>query len=421
MSSIQYRLPKQITIEEIPFLEDALALKTYSFEVERQTLTNIVTSREKMQQHEKSLNERTEKYQAEKLQQQKAEARKIAPGFLDTETRILHPQPYYSNKTFHDENDTNSNSNSSTTYQQHTYSETVNNNNNNSNGYQYDQLHYPQQQQVAENHHHQHVVNTTSSPVASPPHRFRSSSIPAEANSTNHANQQDKRASSQSHFDYHRFEQGLAPPDPWDTPENDLVALRSILGNQDNKGEQENQNNQYTPMSMPSHTPQYSSPYQRPNTANVYSSDAGPWIRPPPPPHPHYQQQPLHNNNNNSNNNNNHKMAPALPPKVYNDTKSSSQPSTPPPPPPPPLSSTSSSLIQQQHQQQHGYPPMDTSISKPPLLPPLPPMNNNNNGSNEMLIQELANMGFSRSQAIDALQKNDNDLVRATNFLLDNT
>lgn len=32
------------------------------------------------------------------------------------------------------------------------------------------------------------------------------------------------------HFDYLKFEQGLAPADPWDTPENDMVALRSILG-----------------------------------------------------------------------------------------------------------------------------------------------------------------------------------------------
>jgi hypothetical protein len=31
-------------------------------------------------------------------------------------------------------------------------------------------------------------------------------------------------------FDYLKFEQGLAPADPWDTPENDMVALRSILG-----------------------------------------------------------------------------------------------------------------------------------------------------------------------------------------------
>jgi hypothetical protein len=35
------------------------------------------------------------------------------------------------------------------------------------------------------------------------------------------------------------------------------------------------------------------------------------------------------------------------------------------------------------------------------------------------LVIELGNMGFSRAQAIDALEKNDHDLMRATNFLLD--
>ncbi|CAG8593283.1 7553_t:CDS:2 [Ambispora leptoticha] len=36
------------------------------------------------------------------------------------------------------------------------------------------------------------------------------------------------------------------------------------------------------------------------------------------------------------------------------------------------------------------------------------------------VLKQLVNMGFSREQAIDALEKYDNDLVKATNYLLDN-
>lgn len=88
------------------------------------------------------------------------------------------------------------------------------------------------------------------------------------------------QTSAQSHFDYLKFEQGLAPPDPWDTPENDMMALRSILGSQETKEQQ------YAPApaampapnSMP--TPQYSSsPYQQHyhpmnnNNNNIYPPD----------------------------------------------------------------------------------------------------------------------------------------------------
>jgi hypothetical protein len=50
--------------------------------------------------------------------------------------------------------------------------------------------------------------------------------------------------------------------------------------------------------------------------------------------------------------------------------------------------------------------------SPPPPLPPQP-------SQIEHLITELGNMGFTRAQAIDALEKNENDLIKATNFLLD--
>ena len=92
----------------------------------------------------KQQQEERERLEKEYTKRQKLAARKIAPGFLDTDTRILKPQPLYQR----DEEDMPS---------------------------------APRHQQL----------------------------------------------------DYQKFEQGLAPPDPWDQPENDLVALRSILGPSD--------------------------------------------------------------------------------------------------------------------------------------------------------------------------------------------
>lgn len=87
---------------------------------------------------------------------------------------------------------------------------------------------------------------------------------------------------------------------------------------------------------------------------------------------------------------------PALPPKLFSNSNSSSPVISPPVLPPP----------SDYHK--------SNSTPTPPPLPPLPPVT-----PNENLITELGNMGFSRAQAIDALEKNDHDLIKATNFLLD--
>jgi hypothetical protein len=94
---------------------------------------------------------------------------------------------------------------------------------------------------------------------------------------------------------------------------------------------------------------------------------------------------------------------PALPPKLFNSsplpTSSTSSPIIPTPPLPPPSD----------YHKSLSSPKMP---SPPPPLPPQP-------SQIEHLITELGNMGFTRAQAIDALEKNDNDLIKATNFLLD--
>lgn len=99
------------------------------------------------------------------------------------------------------------------------------------------------------------------------------------------------------------------------------------------------------------------------------------------------------------------RQVPALPPKLFNNsplpTSSTSSPiiSTPPLPPPSDYHKSISS----------------PKMPSPPPPPPLPPQPS----QFEHLIAELGNMGFTRAQAIDALEKNDNDLIKATNFLLD--
>jgi uncharacterized UBP type Zn finger protein len=49
----------------------------------------------------------------------------------------------------------------------------------------------------------------------------------------------------------------------------------------------------------------------------------------------------------------------------------------------------------------------------------VPAAANQENKMTNGLIQELINMGFTREQAQNALEKNDNDISKATNFLLD--
>ncbi|ORZ15354.1 hypothetical protein BCR42DRAFT_353611 [Absidia repens] len=485
MVSPHYKLPKQIIIDSelatIP--EEALTLGQYSFAVERQAISNVVTIREKQQLAEKTLADRLESYQAEKLKQKKAAARKIAPGFLDTETRILHPQPFHNSKTLLTEEQQegtsfateNSKSNVSVGLTREESSSPVTSPQNQ----HYQQQHQQQQQQEQQQQQDQYHPPTSSS---SPYQRYRSSSNPADAIPSPVLHQQEKRTSAQSHFDYHKFEQGLAPLDPWDTPENDLMALRSILGNQSTKGgdqqQQQDVNHFYPrqpqpPTSMPA--PQYASPYQQHHlpSNNMYPVE-GPWVRPPqypPPPQQQQQQQQQQHPSihtpppSSTPGTPGPYFVPALPPKLFKDEHANEMtngiPQSPPPPPPIPAttvavtscpSSSSSPALgpappplppqipsqQQQASLSSDYNTFSNNNNgnishrgsptkqAPPPLPPFPHNNNNsnndnNNGPEYALVQELANMGFSHSQATDALQKNENDLARATNFLLDNS
>ena len=129
----------------------------------------------------KQQQEEDERLQTEYVKRQKLAARKIAPGFLDTDTRILQPEPLY-----HREEEEEAGGDGTT------------------------------------------VVTTGGEGKANEEEKEE---IPSAPQHQQQQHQQQQQI--QQQFDYQKFEQGLAPPDPWDQPENDLVALRSILGSAD--------------------------------------------------------------------------------------------------------------------------------------------------------------------------------------------
>ncbi|KAI9025793.1 hypothetical protein CLU79DRAFT_743097 [Phycomyces nitens] len=332
MVSPQYTLPKQVTLgpEILPIPKDYLKLAIYPFTLEQETLEDVKISNQKQREAEEELARKREAYEKEKINKQKIAARKIAPGFLDTDTRILHPKQIYSSGRGIEEDGQDS---------------------------------------------------ANEEPRDESVEKDIKQLFPVRSKSPS----QDKMTTSA--FDYLKFEQGLAPPDPWDTPENDMVALRSILGDSKEK-ERSPPRKQDSITQMPSpFTPQYS-PYIRPSVSS-YSKD-GYW--------PFNPQSPQ-NYPAASISSGRPTPGPAIPPKFFYDPAQPNHPRPPPNIPKPPS----------EYRSDPGSP------NSPPPLPPLPlaapPLND--------LVRELINMGFSRSQAEEALEKNDNDLIKATNFLLD--
>ncbi|KAL0089262.1 hypothetical protein J3Q64DRAFT_1808580 [Phycomyces blakesleeanus] len=321
MVSPQYTLPKQAV---------------YSFTLERETLEDVKISNQKQREAEEELARKREAYEQEKINKQKIAARKIAPGFLDTDTRILHPKQIYNSGRGAEEDG--------------------------------------------------HEQTTDSEAKDENMEKETRQLMPVRSKSPS----QD-RVTSSTAFDYLKFEQGLAPPDPWDTPENDMVALRSILGEAKEKTERSPPRKQDSITQMPSpYTPHYS-PYIRPSVSS-YSKD-GYW--------PFNPQSPNQNYPATSISSGRPAPGPAIPPKFFYDPVKPSQSPRPPPPNIPKAPS--------EYRSDPGSP------NSPPPLPPLPPTTSPLND----LVRELINMGFSRSQAEEALEKNENDLTKATNFLLD--
>ncbi|KAI9275989.1 hypothetical protein BY458DRAFT_506716 [Sporodiniella umbellata] len=250
MISPQYKLPKKIVIDQElqPMPGDISQLIAYPFSIERKVLAQIEACRMRNKEEEETLKAKQLVYEQEKEDLKKAAAKKIAPGFLNTDIRILKADD----------------------------------------------------------------IQT------------------ANPNIMTHSRSQE------------RFKRPLGSEqnspiiNPWNSPEADFNALRSILD---------------TPTSRS--TPTYTLlptlvPYSPTVKSRQIKSD-GHW-------------------------------------KIRSNTAPGS---TPPIIPPKPL---------------------DVSVSSTQTVPASPPKH---------LIEELNNMGFTRAQATEALEKNQHDLTKATNFLLD--
>ncbi|ORZ01328.1 hypothetical protein BCR43DRAFT_522191 [Syncephalastrum racemosum] len=319
MVSALYKLPKQVFVgSELTALPDNVLENLYPFTLEKEALSEIEAAQGQQTLEEQKLASWQREYKDEKMRKQKLAARKIAPGFLDTDTRILKPEPLYSPEA-HEEDETGSSLSPAG------------------------------------------VTATTATTTIAAAAAAAGGSSPAAPVDL------DKKG-----IDYLRFDPGIPPPDPWDAPENDLAALTSILGGNDAATVAAAHAAQAVQKraSVPHDPPTYWQQQQQQQTV----------------------QQPLqqHASRHSSPPVAMLAKAPALPPKPF--SPSSSQPSSPP--------SQSSPLL-------------------PPRPPPPATAAANNNGNVDILIQELVNMGFSKPQATDALEKNENDLTKATNFLLD--
>lgn len=275
-----------------------------------------------------------------------------------------------------------------------------------------------------------------------------------------------KTGKSSSQFNFSEFEQGLPPPDPWDAPENDFAALRDVLGLSDGVGGGNSSASSSPPPGLsrnrtmpptfqqpsipPPNQPQQAfSPNYIPtnsNSSHISGTSPSPILRntlqpsistplsisprqyylvtdnglpnqPPltsystgtPPPLPPHKYPPRPTSPSRSTS-----PVPAVPirpPKYYAGA------STPSPAGSPALASATLPVFTEPAQYR-------ALAGTPPPLPPLPPLPPQPTGGDiqpgdKHQVAELMNMGFSRQQAVDALEKNDYDMSKATNFLLD--
>jgi hypothetical protein len=67
----------------------------YPFAVERDVIAQVEAARKESFEAEEAFMLQKKQYEEDRVNKQKLAARKIAPGFLDTDTRILQPQQTY--------------------------------------------------------------------------------------------------------------------------------------------------------------------------------------------------------------------------------------------------------------------------------------------------------------------------------------
>ncbi|RUS28678.1 hypothetical protein BC938DRAFT_481578 [Jimgerdemannia flammicorona] len=441
IASPQYRIPKQVSLpydfSVIP--DDVSHILKYDFKIERYVLSEIAHQRQQLAEQAKLQAEQQRSYEEAKRQKEKQKARKIAPGFLDTDRRILTPEPVIHSprklewSTLEGENDSgkaDGDSDKNTSPKE--------------NGLQGMGLHSRSgSEELGDRRKKEDRMYG--------PDGIK----PSSSNST-------KTGKSSGQFNFLEFEQGLPPPDPWDaggSVKDDLAALRDVLGGGAGGADTApssassspslgvvrtrnlptyhqsavpgqpqvfpknyipvNSNNSHAAGTSPSpisrnalqasvSTPLSTSPRQYVISDNSLHNQPPPVPymphigTPPPPPPPQQQQQlkyaprPLSPSRSTS------PIPPARPPKAYYSPNSS-----------PALTSAALPIFTKP-----GEPVQYRTPGTAPPLPPLPSSKDVQPGDTEQLA-DLMNMGFTRQQAVDALEKNDYDLAKATNFLLD--
>ncbi|OZJ04886.1 hypothetical protein BZG36_02508 [Bifiguratus adelaidae] len=357
IAPILYRLPKPVSAPEylavIP--DDVGHLQVYNFALEQHLLEDIAKARAEEQAKADALAARKQAYEARQVAQQKAKARKIAPGFLDTDQRLLTPQPANAATRALSESDKDVEEGAESDKRDDVGTESE------------DEL-------------------KTTKGVASP-----------------------KQA--KTSLDYLEFEQGLPPPDPWDHPASTMEDLEEVfLGRgRTHPTPQSTQSPQQSPNTLPTQPPARAS-YDGYNQHTYPPSPVKTSFHP-----PRGDSSPRYSMHSPP-----QYYSPSVPTtytRPYPSPESRSRPSSAEPPPQRPPKNVESPLSQSQDR--HPSPTsVDTQTSPPPPPPPAPPLPHQ---PDPVQVAELINMGFTKQQAVEALQRNEFDVERAINFLLDST
>ncbi|KAI8578204.1 hypothetical protein K450DRAFT_248653 [Umbelopsis ramanniana AG] len=186
MVSPLYKMPKPVVLGNhlaiIP--ENVNNLLLYPFSLEPEVSKEVEQCRELEKKNIEKLEQKYQEYIHDRIQRQKVAARKIAPGFLDTDTKILTPKPL------------NARANGSVAEPA---------------------IEMPSPNSLSR-HNRSMSDEIPSARLVLPDQGVKPSTSVSSGLGSKKPN----------NINYLEFEQGLAPLDPWDTPENDIDALQEI-------------------------------------------------------------------------------------------------------------------------------------------------------------------------------------------------
>ncbi|RIA87660.1 hypothetical protein C1645_827445 [Glomus cerebriforme] len=348
---------------------DLPQVNNYDFQLERHIIAEFERYR---QENATTIQLRAQKLQAlqeERIRKHKEEARKIAPGFLDTNLRILTPVP-------------------------------VNNT----------QRRASQQAEngtVSENSMDEQKIHV------------RSASDDIVLERIKKSNEEGDETKSSKSLVYLEFEESLPPRNPWEQPntiQDDISILREVIGSPISSNELNNfvanggvtgssnflgspaNHDMMVTNSNPSRS-FHSSPLLQPSIGTSLPSQLS---------NQTFAGNPDLLSNSLANlqiSQNTYSMSSI---NVHNNTAPSVKA----------YSAPSSSQERRHLHQPYSTPPIPPKEVLP-ASSSSPKNEDNDNDDNSDLINKFINMGFTKEQAIDALVKSDHDLQKATNYLLD--